>query len=99
LFDAALAFGKDWRRDVSSVAAEQLPKLDEGKRATLAREVETARAAIEQWIWDRWKAVRGNWSESDTAAAREFVRATYPWMDDRNISHAVNQSTYYAWRG
>ena len=99
LFDAALEFGKNWRRDVSWVAAERLPELDDGERAALVREIEATRAAIEQWVWDRWKTVGGGWSKSDTEAARGFVRATCPWMDDRNISHAVNQGTNYAWHG
>ena len=99
LFDAALEFGKNWRRDVRSLAAERLPDLDEGEQATLSREVEATRAAVEQWVWDRWETVGGDWSSSDTEAARGFVRAAYPWMDKRNISHAVNQGTYYAWHG
>ena len=99
LFDAVLDFGKNWRRDVRSLAGERDPYLDDGERAALTREVEAARAAIEQWIWDRWETVGGDWSRPDTEAAREFVRAAYPWMNKRNISHAVNQGTYYAWHG
>lgn len=63
-------------------------------RARLAREVEATRAAVEQWIWDRWETVGGDTSKPDTEAARGFVHAAYPWMDKRNISHGVNQGTY-----
>jgi hypothetical protein len=99
LFDAALEFGNNWRRDVRSLATERLPDLDDGERAALAREVEAARAGVEQWVLGRWAAVGGEWSRSDSVAAREFVRTTYPWMDGRNVSHAVSQCTYYAWHG
>lgn len=99
LFDAALEFGKNWRRDVNSLASERLANLEDGERAALSGEVEATRDAIEQWIWDRWETAGGEWSSSDTQAAREFVRATYPWMDKRNISHAVSQGIYYAWHG
>ncbi|GAA2027822.1 hypothetical protein GCM10009740_16870 [Terrabacter terrae] len=36
---------------------------------------------------------------TDAAAAAAHIRATYPWMDGRNVTHAINQSTYYAWHG
>jgi len=39
LFDAALDFGKNWRRDVSWVAAERLTELDDrGARRACTRD-------------------------------------------------------------
>ncbi|MGO4604590.1 hypothetical protein [Terrabacter sp. 2YAF2] len=46
LFDAALEFGDDWRRDVAVLAAERLPGLSPEERAALAKEVEAARSSI-----------------------------------------------------
>ena len=50
LFDAALEFGENWRRDVAALAAERLPGLSEDERAALSKEIEAARRAIEQWV-------------------------------------------------
>lgn len=99
LLDAALEFGTNWRRDVSALASERLPELPEDERAALAREIEEAREAIEQWVVGRFEAVRGHWERADAEAGGEHVRATYPWMDERNVSHAISQATYYAWHG
>ena len=99
LFDAALEFGENWRRNVALLAGERLPTLDEDERAALAREIEDARSSIEQWVLRRWEAGHGDWSHADTKAAQAHTRATYPWMDERNVAHAVSQSTYYAWHG
>lgn len=91
LFDASLEFGRNWRLDV-----ERLPVLNPDERESLADEVRDTRNAIEQLVLERWDAVQGNWSREDTEAAEAAVRASYPWMDERNIKHAVSQSTYYA---
>ena len=99
LFDAALEFGQNWRRDVSLLAAERLPELDQGARAAIVEDIENTRTSIEDWILIRWVAVGGSWSQADARAARAFIRGTYPWMDERNVAHAVSQGTYYAWHG
>lgn len=46
LFDAALEFGKNWRWEVRSLAAERLPDRDEGERASLAWEVEATASLL-----------------------------------------------------
>ncbi len=99
LFDAALEFGKNWRRDIATLAIERLPEIDSANQAALAAEVEDARNTIEDWILDRWNTLGGNWAKTDANAARAFIRSAYPWMDERNVSHAVSQGTYYAWHG
>ena len=99
LFDAALEFGKNWRRDVASLAAGRLPELDPAARDALVTEIEYTRKSIEDWILSRLDSARGGWSKVDTKATRAFIRATYPWMDGRNAAHANNQGTYYAWHG
>jgi hypothetical protein len=99
LFDAALEFGENWRRDVASLAAERLPELDQAERDVIVKEVENARDSIEQWIVSRWELVHGDWSKADAGAAGAFIRATYPWMGERNVTHAISQGTYYAWHG
>lgn len=99
LFAAALEFGKTWRHDLNQLAAQRLPDLDPAERAALAEKVEQTRDGTEQWVAARWKQVHGRWSRADTEAARAFVRTAYPWMDERNVSHAVGQGTYYAWHG
>lgn len=99
LFDAALEFGKNWRRDVASLAEERLPDLDQEARAALVSEIENARTSIEDWVMRRWEERGGKWSKGDAKAARAFIRAAYPWMDQRNAAHAVSQGAYYAWHG
>jgi hypothetical protein len=54
---------------------------------------------VEDWVAARWDAVAGHWSRQDTATARRWVAAKYPWMSARNVQRAVNQATYYAWHG
>lgn len=99
LFDAALEFGQNWRREVTLLAADRLPELSQADRDLLAQQIEQARNSIEDWIQSRWDSVRGDWSKADARAARAFIRANYPWMDERNVAHAINQGTYYAWHG
>ena len=93
LLDAALEFGKNWRRDVRVLAGERLPGLDEGVRSALAEEVVATRAAIERLILVRWDAAGGTWSGADSDAAQRFVRTAYPWMEERNI-----ESPRVSWR-
>lgn len=99
LFDAALEFGDNWRRDVAELAAERLPGLDADVCRSLAKEIEMTRNSIEDWVLSRWDAAHGRWTRADAAAAEAHIRATYPWMDQRNVARAINQSTYYAWHG
>lgn len=99
LFDAALGFGKNWRRDVVSLAEERLLDLNQEERTALVSEIEDARTSIEDWIMRRWEDRGGEWAKSDAEAARGFIRVNYLWMDDRNAAHAVSQGTYYAWHG
>jgi len=99
LFDAALEFGANWRRDIGELAAERLPDVALAERSALAEEIKQTRAAIEHWIESRWDSVRGEWSRGDAEAAEDFIVTTYPWMSAENVSHAVSQGTYYAWHG
>lgn len=99
LFDAALEFGANWRRDVAMLAAERLPQVNDDDRATFAQEIEVARREIEEWILNRWLAVDGQWSRAHSDDARAFITETFPWIDDRNTKRAINQGTYYAWHG
>lgn len=62
-------------------------------------EIEEARSSIEDWILHRWEERQGDWSKADAQAARTFIRAAYPWMDERNVVHAISQGTHYAWHG
>lgn len=50
LFDAALEFGENWRRDVAVLAAERLRGLEADVRESLAKEIEDARDSIEEWV-------------------------------------------------
>jgi hypothetical protein len=99
LFDAALEFGDNWRRDVSSLATERLPHMGSAERAVIAEEISEARVAIEEWIVERWNAINGHWSKAHSDAALAFIAEAYPWMHERNASRAVHQGTYYAWHG
>ena len=98
-FDAALEFGNNWRRDLMSLARERLPELDAAEQDLLASEIDQARSSIEHWILDRWQAARGEWHTADAQDARPFIAKAYPWMDPRNVEHAISQGTHYAWHG
>lgn len=99
IMDAALQFGPNWRRPVVDLATERYPSLAEPDRIAISAEIEAARNEVEDWVAARWDAVAGHWSPQETAAARRWVEARYPWMSLRNVQHAVNQATYYAWHG
>lgn len=62
LFDAALEFGQNWRRDVHALADEPLSGLDGTEQLRPADEVEQTRNVIEEWILAQWDEVGGNWS-------------------------------------
>ena len=99
IMDAALEFGPNWRRSVVELASERCSSLAEPDRVAISAEIEAARDEVEGWVTARWDAVAGHWSPQDTAIARRWVAERYPWMSDRNVEHAVNQATYYAWHG
>lgn len=73
--------------------------MGSAQRAVIAEEISETRVAIEEWILERWNAVNGHWSTAHSDAARAFIAEAYPWMDERNASHAIRQGTYYAWHG
>ena len=99
IMDAALEYGPSWRRPVVELVSECCPSLAEPDRAALSAEIDAARDEVEDWVAARWEAVAGQWSRQDTTTARRWVAKRYPWMSARNIDHAVNQATYYAWHG
>lgn len=99
IMDAALEFGPNWRRPVAMLASERCPTLSTSTQIAISAEVTAARADIEQWVAERWKAVGGRWSTRDNAEARRWVAERFPWMNTRNVHHAVGQSIYYAWHG
>jgi len=98
IMDAALVFGPNWRRPVVELASERCPSLAEHDRNAISEEVEAARNDVDDWVAARWDAVAGHWSRQDTATARRWVAAQYPWMSARNVQRAVNQATHYAWQ-
>jgi hypothetical protein len=99
LFDAALEFGPNWRRDVRSLADERLGDLDEQIRSDLAAEIVATRSAIEGWILDRWNSLRTDWATADDQAGTDFITTSFPWLDEDNVGHALSQGIYYAWHG
>ena len=97
--DAALEFGPNWRRPIAELASERCPTLSTADQIAISAEIEVARDEIEAWVASRWKSVAGRWSGRNNAEARRWVAERFPWMDGRNVHHAVNQSVYYAWHG
>ena len=47
----------------------------------------------------RWASLLVSKPGTQRPIARAFIAEAYPWMDDRNASHAVRQGTDYAWHG
>jgi hypothetical protein len=97
LFDAALAFGPDWRRPVSDLAAENFPDLTQADREALAVVVEDTRRAIEGHIEEEQVRLGGPWPRREEEQTEAWIADRYPWMTRKNRRRARSQGQYYAW--
>lgn len=97
LFDAALAFGANWRRPVDDLAAERLPDQPQDVRDALKVAVEESRSAIEAHIEEAHIRVEGRWTRSEKRRAHAWIADHYPWMTRKNRHRAISQGQYYAW--
>ncbi|WP_310526610.1 hypothetical protein, partial [Nocardioides sp.] len=61
LFDAALAFGANWRRPVGDLAGEHFPDRSQDDRDALTTVVEDCRSAIEAHIEATHIRLAGRW--------------------------------------
>ena len=97
LFDAALAFGANWRRPVGDLAAEHFPDQPQDVRDALTTAVEDCRSAIEAHIEATHIRVAGRWTRTEKQQADAWIADQYPWMTRKNRRRAIRQGQYYAW--
>jgi hypothetical protein len=97
LFDAALAFGADWRRPVSDLAAENFPDLPQADRDALAAAVEDTRRTIEGHIEEAHIRLGDQWPRREEKQAEDWIADRFPWMSRKNRRRARSQGQYYAW--
>jgi hypothetical protein len=97
LFEAALAFGVNWRRPVEELAAEHFPNERQEVRDALATAVGECRLAIENHIEATHVRLSGRWTRSEKRQADAWITAQYPWMTRKNRQRALSQGQYYAW--
>jgi hypothetical protein len=97
LFNAALAFGGDWRRPVSDLAAENFPDLAQADRDALAAIVEDTRRTIESHVEEAHVRLGGRWPRREEKQAKAWIADRYPWMTPKNRRRALSQGQYYAW--
>ena len=97
LFDAALAFGPNWRRPVGDLAAELFPDQPQDDRDALVTAVEHARSTIEAQIEQIHIRIAGNWSSGEEQQAEAWIAKSFPWMTQKNCRRARSQGQYYAW--
>jgi hypothetical protein len=99
LYDAALEFGENFRRPVVELAAERLPLLPTDVRSELADLVERTRTEVELHIEGEYARYGDAWPDEAKVAVHDWITDQYPWMDERNVSHAISQGVYFAWHG
>jgi len=97
LFDAALAFGANWRRPVGDLAAEHFPDRPQDDRDALALAVEDCRSAIEAHIEATHIRLAGRWTRAEKRQADAWIANQYSWMTRKNRRRAISQGQYYAW--
>ncbi len=95
--DLAMEWGPNWLADIQPRLVERHPEL--GAEALDAYDA-ACRAAM-RWghaqVPVHWQAAGGDQAE----ASRRFdeaVRARYPWISEKNLSHLFSQGCYYAWK-
>jgi hypothetical protein len=96
LYAASLAFGSQWRRPVTELAATSFPKMSAADRAELVDRLTACRREVEAHVQDRYLAERRTWSRTTDRAARAWVVQRFPWVTRRNAKAAVHQAVYYA---
>ena len=99
LYDAALEFGENFRRPIVELAAERLPQLSSDVRLDMADLLERARREIELHIEHEYAKYGDAWPDEAKVAVHDWITDYYPWMDERNVSHAISQGVYFAWHG
>jgi hypothetical protein len=96
LFNAALAFGSDWRRPVGDLAAEHFPDRSPDDRDALTTTVEDCRSAIEARIEATHVSLAGRWTRAEKQQTDAWIADEYPWMTRKNRRRAIGQGQYYA---
>jgi hypothetical protein len=97
LFNAALAFGANWRRPVRDLAAEHFPDRSQLDRDALTSAVEDCRSAIEAHIEAEHIRLAGRWTRAEKLQADAWIAGEYSWMTRKNRRRAISQGQYYAW--
>ncbi|WP_156163895.1 hypothetical protein [Demequina maris] len=97
LYSASLEFGANWRRPLDELAAEHLPHRSDPELAELVVLIAECRRAIEDHVLSAYLSNQRKWHRPQAAAAEQWIRTTYPWMNRRNRKRAINQGVYYAY--
>jgi len=97
LFDAALAFGANWRRPVVDLVAELFPDRPQDVRDALTTAVEDCRSTVEAHIEAAHIRLAGRWTRAEKRQADAWIADQYPWMTRKNRRRAISQGQYYAW--
>jgi hypothetical protein len=99
LYDAALAFGPDWRRPLVELARERLPGRPAEYRDAIAQVIEACRTEVETYIDAEYHRLGEDWSRAAAKDADLWLIERYEWMTKKNRRHAISQGVYYAWHG
>jgi len=94
--DLAMEWGENWLRPIQDRLSAKYPDLDQGD---LDRYDRLCRAAMKEGhdlVWDM--AQVGIDRVNDDEWKRQ-LKASYPWIDDANLSRLFSQGMYYAWKG
>ncbi len=97
LYKASLEFGVNWRRPLTELADERLPKLSQIEHNQLCEYVENARKNIEKYVEEHFDYEKG--LSIPEVEAIQWIQQNYSWMNKKNISHGISQGMYYAWHG
>lgn len=91
VYDAALAFGGDWRRPVTELAAERLPGRSREFYESIAEVVASGRAEVESHVANEHRRTHGDWRRRDEASVDEWLPEPFPWMSRGDRKRGLRQ--------
>lgn len=94
--DLAMEWGENWLCPIQDRLSSKYPDLD---KEALDRYDRLCRAVMNEGhglVWDMAEAGLDRVSNDEW---KRQIKASFPWIDDSNLSRLFSQGMYYAWKG
>lgn len=93
--DLAMEWGKDWLKPIQTRLAKRHPELTQKELDELNVTCQAAMRFGHGVVYDLALASGKNTKREDF---EPVIKARYPWINHKNISHLFSQGMYYAWK-